>query len=317
MTLSIIPLQEEHIEDAADLVARRYRSLRKDLPLLPTRYEDASIIAGLLESLGSHPTGVAAIRGGRLVGFLSGFQLDELLGKRFVFSPEWANAAEIDESRRIYEEMYASLSPQWVRQGYHIHAVSLLGHDHSGIEAWQWLGFGFAAVDALRPPLSIQSSRQDVHIRQACADDAHRLGELLTALERHLSSGPVFWLHDLEPAEAWLSRPVTEVWLAERDGEALGTMTLTPDLTGGCDILQDKHTIHITNAFVKQHARTQGIGLALVNRCLERAVMRGFTRCAVDFEAANVLAARFWLRHFEPACYTLIRWIDERLPEAK
>jgi GNAT superfamily N-acetyltransferase len=315
MTLSIVPLRADHFEDAAALVARRCQLLRKYVPLLPPRYEDAQVISGLLAGLDPGSSGVAALRGSRLVGFLSGILLDKLLGKRCYFSPEWANAAEIDESRRIYEDMYASLSPCWVENGCHVHAVSLIANDRSGIEAWEWLGFGFAAVDAVRPPLTIQSFGQGIQIRLAGAEDAPQLGELLSGLERHLAGGPVFWLHELEPAEAWLARPVTEVWLAERGGEALGSMTLTPDLTGGCDILQDKKTIHITNAFVNQRHRAQGVGLALLNRCLERAGMLGYTRCAVDFEAMNLLASRFWLSYFEPVCYSLIRWIDERLPE--
>jgi hypothetical protein len=27
----------------------------------------------------------------------------------------------------------------------------------------------------------------------------------------------------------------------------------------------------------------------------------------------NILAARFWLRHFRPVCYTLVRHVDERI----
>jgi hypothetical protein len=31
----------------------------------------------------------------------------------------------------------------------------------------------------------------------------------------------------------------------------------------------------------------------------------------VDFEAANVAASRFWLRHFSPVCYSLIRHVAD------
>jgi hypothetical protein len=39
----------------------------------------------------------------------------------------------------------------------------------------------------------------------------------------------------------------------------------------------------------------------------------GHERCAVDFEPMNVLGARFWLRHFQPFCYSMQRVVDDRL----
>ena len=39
---------------------------------------------------------------------------------------------------------------------------------------------------------------------------------------------------------------------------------------------------------------------------------QGYVRCAVDFEPENVLGARFWLRAFQPVCYSLFRQVDER-----
>jgi len=72
------------------------------------------------------------------------------MGKRTAYSPEWANGAGLDESRRVYEEMYRHLSARWVADGCFLHAVTLLGHDRQGIEGWHWLGFGLVAVDGVR-----------------------------------------------------------------------------------------------------------------------------------------------------------------------
>jgi hypothetical protein len=35
----------------------------------------------------------------------------------------------------------------------------------------------------------------------------------------------------------------------------------------------------------------------------------------VDFEPQNIPAAHFWLKHFQPVCYSLIRHVDERIAE--
>jgi GNAT superfamily N-acetyltransferase len=55
------------------------------------------------------------------------------------------------------------------------------------------------------------------------------------------------------------------------------------------------------------------VATALLDRALTWAREAGYVRCAVDFEAMNVVAARFWLRHFRPVCHTLARHLDERI----
>jgi hypothetical protein len=60
---------------------------------------------------------VAAIDEGRLAGFLAAWLLPAFRGRRAVFSPEWANAARAENSRRIYEEMYTQFSASWAEDG--------------------------------------------------------------------------------------------------------------------------------------------------------------------------------------------------------
>jgi len=110
MSLEIVSLQDEHLEDAAALVTARYRALREQVPSLPSRYEDASSILPLLRDLAGKAPGVVAMRDGRLAGFLLGMVLPEFRGKRSVYSPEWANAADAEDSGETYREMYAHLS---------------------------------------------------------------------------------------------------------------------------------------------------------------------------------------------------------------
>jgi GNAT superfamily N-acetyltransferase len=60
-------------------------------------------------------------------------------------------------------------------------------------------------------------------------------------------------------------------------------------------------------------ARHTGVGTALLSRVIDWARSAGFERLAVDFETANVLARRFWLRAFSPICLSLERHLDDRL----
>ena len=123
MALRMSSLRETHLEDAATLVSVRYRALREQVPLLPPRYEEASTLHSMLHEFTKQAPGVAALRGGRLVGFLAGMVLPIFRGKRSVLSPEWANGAELSEGRRLYEEMYRELSARWVANGCFTHTT--------------------------------------------------------------------------------------------------------------------------------------------------------------------------------------------------
>jgi len=317
MSLDIAPLQDEHLADAAALVTVRYRALRERAPSLPSRYEDVSSILPPLRDLAGQVPAVVAMRDGRLAGFLLGMVLSEFRGKRSVYSPEWANAARAEGSREIYREMYAHLSARWVADGCFTHLITLLAHDGEAIGAWHWLGFGLAAVDAIRDLTPVQGSMADVVIRRARLEDGEEAMTLSHALQRHLAAAPIF-LRSIEKQgrafhEQWLANSVNVQWLAYRGGQAVACMGLEPSSPDACYVTRDEKTVSITSAFTKESERNTGIGTALLNHSLDWARSVGYQRCAVDFEPQNISAARFWLRHFQPVCYSLIRRLDERV----
>jgi len=81
--LQVTPLKNEYLEDAASLVSKRYKQLREQVPLLPSRYEEVdTLLPQLRNILNASGIGVAALDGGRLVGFLAGWQLASFRGKR-------------------------------------------------------------------------------------------------------------------------------------------------------------------------------------------------------------------------------------------
>ena len=315
MSLEIAPLRDEHFEDAAALATARYRALRERAPALPTRYEDVGSILPLLRDLAGQAPGVVAMRDGQLAGFLLGMVLPEFRGKRSVYSPEWANAARAEDSREIYREMYAHLSARWVADGCFTHLATLLALDGEAVNAWHWLGFGLAAVDAVRDLAPVQGSLADVVIRRAGLEDVEEAILLDLALHRHLAAAPIFLVdeHGEEFYEPWLANSANALWLANRGGETVGCMGLEPSSSNACYVIRDEKTISITSAFITESERSKGIGTALLNHSLDWARSLDYQRCAVDFEPQNIPAARFWLRHFQPVCYSLIRRVDERV----
>lgn len=317
MTFQIIPLRQEHLEDAAGLVCDRFKALREQIHILPACYEQKETILDLLSGLPGEPEGVIAIDGTQVVGFLTGFTIPEFLGKRTFYSPEWANGAIIGESRRVYEEMYAQISARWVEDGCYNHAITLMANDRQGIEGWHWLGFGLVAVDGVRPLQPLEGYAAELELRRANMEDAPTVSAFAHALEQHLLASPVFWLHQLEGIENWLKEPKNAVWLAYEGEKVIGCMALITGYEESCRIVQDEGTISIISAFTDQQARSHGIATALLNRSLTWAKNEGYVRCGVDFEPMNVPAARFWSKRFEPVCYSVLRTIDDRIGKSE
>ena len=324
MSLKIVPLQNKHLEDAAALVTTGYRALREQVTSLPSRYEDVGSILPLLRDLAGQAPGVVAMRDGRLVGFLLGMVLPDFRGKRSVYSPEWANAVEGEDGGETYREMYAHLSARWVADGCFLHVITLLAHDRQAIDAWYWLGFGLTTVDAIRDLTPVQETGTDVVIRRAGLEDIEQAMALSQALEQHLAAAPIFVIEEHaslilsniggdEGGKQWLANSANALWLAYRDGEVVAGMGLEPPNPEACYIIRDEKTTSITSAFTRESERNKGIATALLNHSLDWARSVGYDRCAVDFESQNISATRFWLRHFQPVCYSLIRYVDERV----
>jgi GNAT superfamily N-acetyltransferase len=312
-------LKEEHLEEAAGLVSYRYQRLCEQEPHLPDRYAEVSNLLPLLRNiLNASETGVAAMRGGRLIGFLTGWHMDSFRGKRSTYSPEWANAADLEDSRRIYEAMYSQLADVWVADNYLAHYISLFPNDVNALRAWQWMNFGMFAVDAIRGLDPIQGHDADVHIRRAELQDLEQVIELHDALWRYMKGAPVFHLterRDPSYYEEWLQDPDKVVWLAHWNEEPVAFMRLGPADDDVCTIIYDEKTTSIYGAFTKEKVRGKGIATVLLDHALKSARLSGYERCAVPFEPMNLIGTRFWLKTFEPVCYSVVRYIDDRLTQ--
>jgi GNAT superfamily N-acetyltransferase len=313
----VVSFREEHLPAAAALVGRRYAQLHEQNPLLPARYAEVSELLPLLRSISANgDCGVAAIREGRLVGFLAGWRMPSFRGQKSTYSPEWANAAKPGESRYIYEEMYRHLAENWILGQYVAHYVSLFPTDRGAAQALQWLGFGMTAVDALRSVDAIPSNAPEITIRQADVDDLEAVLGLDQALWQHVSGTPSFLpLPERGRAQwaKWLQEPSRYTLLAFSEHEPVAYMSLGAANEDVATIIVDDRTTSIYGAFTKAQARGQGVATALLARALERARAAGYRRCAVDFESMNLDGTRFWLKHFNPVCYSFFRLVDPRV----
>jgi GNAT superfamily N-acetyltransferase len=321
VTIDIHPLEEKHLADAAALVCARYRALRKQLPVMPRRYEDPGAILPQMHDLARQAPGVVAIRDSQLAGFLIAYQFPDFRGKPSTYSPEWANGAEMGDSRRIYEALYTGLSAQWVDSGYCTHLLSIMTSDAAGIEGWRWLGFGLLGADGVRNLEPIPGPTAGVELRRAGIDDLQQVTTVLGALREHMAAPPTFLYTEdavgAEEGEEWLVDPAHAVWLAYERMEAVACMVQGPANPRASGIIRDSGTTSIVGAYTRETARDKGIATALLNQVLAWGRVQGYERCAVDWEPMNVLATRFWTRHFQPVSYALVRHVDDRFAPEK
>lgn len=311
----IVPLQADHLPDAAALACWRYAALREAVPIVPPRYKDPQTLLPMLRDLSAGAPGVAAVHKGQLVGFLTGCLLPAFRGRQAAYSPEWASGAQEANPRCIYEAMYTVLATRWVAQGYRTHLVGMMAHERQLLEAWNWLGFGMLAADGIRDLSPLPRTEVAVEVRRAGPQDAAVCEMLEAALRRHLSSSPTYLPTEEDGASCttWLADPDHALWLAYQGSKAVAYLRIEQANEDACTLIQDPGTASITGAYTVPRARGLGVGAALLDRALLWAREQGYARCAVDFEPMNVLARRFWLQHFQPVCYTLLRQIDDRV----
>jgi len=320
-SIEIVPFQRDHLQDAAVLVANRYREERSTNKSLPSQFENADAVLPLLKGYANGQAGIAAISEKRLTGFLIGL-LITIRQVKTAYIPDWGHAVDSKSNQKIYRVMYANLAARWVADGYFGHAVTLLTHEHETMDAWFSLGFGMVGVDAVRDVSPIEGGMAKVEIRRAGLEDINVVLTLRVALKRHLAEAPIFIPFTIhrgrESYEKWLPDSANALWLAYRDRDAVAFMELMPSsLLGVVMPVFDKNTVTITGAFTKEDLRQRGIGTTLLNHSLEWARSAGYKNCAVDFESANTIGSSFWYGNgFKPVCYSLVRYIDERIAQA-
>ena len=164
----VVPLKEEHVQDAAVLLTKQYRAVRQREPSLPS-IDDVAVrvaevraerglsaydeTAGLVPLLRLNPfsprpgrPAVAAFKEGQLVGYL---KTSETEANRSYTGMQNLAVDPVDGAE-TYREMYASVAQQWLAQDRTVHLVKVFASDKQAIETWFSLGFGQVSVQGFR-----------------------------------------------------------------------------------------------------------------------------------------------------------------------
>ena len=316
MSIRLEPFRAGHVPEAASLAAAAVGRLRAEVPLLPATWGSAATIEPFLATLADAGSGVAAFDGPRLTGHLVAWP-GTRQGLSWVFSPEVGNAAESVDGRGVRETMYAEMAADWVARGIESHVVAVPATDRAALDTWSWLGFGVSTVDAIRDLRPVdRSGPADVRYRRGGPSDVEAMIALEEGLRAHVAGSPVFFVVGPPRTQAIqlerLSDPAIATFIAEDAGGAIGYLRIGPAADDAATIIRDPGTASITGAFTVPERRGQAIASTLLDAALGWARAEGYVRCAVDFESANLLARRFWLRFFTPVVLSLTRRIDPR-----
>lgn len=322
----------EHIDDAARLLAARHRADRCATPELPEAFEHPEQARRQIEQARARArtSSVVAIEGDRVAGFLLGSMVlpppdafwAGILAPRSVEVPYAGYAAAGEEPEEIYREMYAALASVWVRAGCFAHFIEVHAADRIALDAWSTLGFGQYLTLAARgtePVPDDTESGSSLAVRQVGGEEIDGIMKLAVGLWQHHAAPPVFvpFLPEATPPlRAYqlelLSDSANAFWLAYEDGQPVAMQTFHQQTHA--EMARPERGIYLFEGFSEPRIRGSGAGTALLRRSMDWARSAGHASCTLHYFSANISGARFWRRSgFRPLTHRLVRRIDERI----
>lgn len=334
MTIQIVPFTSDHLDAAAAWLAARQQAIRAMQPELTEQYSDPAQTRPVIEQALANEvaSGMVAIRDGRLIGYLIGSLIGEMVLPRLPYRPRatWVDyadhAVDPDGGGETYRLLYAALAPRSIARGSFSHCVTIPAQDRQALDAWNSLGFGQFHVLGLRDtaPPAARPSPSGVEVHQAGPEDADVILQMRRRLAFHHTTPPIFEAY-LPEHDAWfrantaerLADPANRILTAVRGGEVLGMYSVAPAGAGGAMAHPDR-CLHIDEGFTESTERGSGVGSLLLDAALAGAREEGYQWCSVSWRSANLRADRFWRGNgFRPVYYRLLREIDPRIAWAK
>jgi len=304
--LEVVPFADEHLDDAAALLAARHARHREAEPLLPELADPRAAIEEEWRTDGA--SGAFAPGRGYLIAAPVTFR-----------GITWMRAGlagqAIEGDREAMRDLYAAAAQRWVDEGHPQHAVFLPSHDAELVDAWFRLSFGASAAMAIRETgLAQEPFDGGVTIRPGTPDDFAETARLELAMAEAMEPSPSF--SDVTPQTydevlaEWREDDdwgPYELFVAERDGRVVGHILLyrrPPDLR----VRED--SIDLSQGSTEPQARGTGVGRALTEHVLAWAHAQGIPVMTTDWRMTNLWASRFWpKRGFRPVFLRLYRHI--------
>jgi GNAT superfamily N-acetyltransferase len=314
--MEIVPVADEHLDAAAELLAARHRRHRAAEPLLPQRFEDPAEARRELKAAWREPSasGFVALSHKGLVGYLIGAPRAKIWGPNV-----WVGyAGHAVEDAETLRDLYAAAAAWWHARGWTAHYALVPAFDAAVVDAWFRLVFGQMHVHAIRE--TPDPEPVDFEVREATMDDLDALLELDHILPDHLAGSPVFSVARPDPPETvrkeWidaLEDPRTGVFVAVRARRIVGTALGVPaDYSpGNASLARPDGAGMLAYIATVPEVRGEGAGLALTNAVYRWARAEGYATLLTDWRAANLPSSRFFQegRGFSPTFFRLHRLV--------
>ena len=312
--MKIQPLTQDRLEEAAELFIQKFKHLREVIPILPDNMEDKSQVISRLESMVNQGRSLAAVEDNHLVGYLVWFINDDFrgTGRKAAYCPEWGHAAKTGQSSEIYLSMYRQAAHIWSQLGCKTHAITYYTNDRILADFLFWNGFGLTVVDAVREINFNVEHTTTLAVRRAQLSDAGLIALLDKENSGHYSRPPTLMAvhqpNSVAEIAEFLSQQGNSYWLAEAEGLPAGFMRFEEGSAAPFSSVRSPNTMTITGAYTRPQFRGRGAATTLLQAALRAYAEQGYQRCSVDFESLNPEASAFWLKYFEPVCYSAIRY---------
>jgi GNAT superfamily N-acetyltransferase len=305
--LEIRPFEEEHLDPAAGLLARRHALHRAAEPLLSARYEEAGAARAELERVWRAPdaSGAAAFRAATLVGYVVGAPRANPVWGANVWIEAPGHAVREAEDVR---DLYGLAAARWVEEGRTRQYAIVPAQDAELLDAWWRLCFGKQQAHGIQevPAETTVEVPAGFEIRDPHPEEIEELIELDLALPGHQQVSPVFSGVELgtreELREDWLSALADaeneKILVGSRDGRPVAFWSLVPGEVSGehRGLLLPERACYLGFAVTLPEVRGSGIGVGLTQASLAWAAEQGYPAMVTDWRVTNLLSSRFWPR---------------------
>jgi GNAT superfamily N-acetyltransferase len=307
--LELVPFSDEHLEDAARLLAAHHARHRAAEALLPGLADPVAAIEREWREDGA--SGAFASRRGEPVAYLIAAPLQIHGGPTWMRAGIAGHAVEGDPE--VIRDVYAAAAARWVDEGFAKHAVFVPPHDRALVDAWFTVCFGASAALAIRETGLEEPFDGGVEIRDGSRDDYDEAARLELEMSASMLPSPSFsdiplQTHEEVVAE-WREGDAADyqLFVAEREGRVVGHFLLyrrPPDLR------VPANSIDLAQASTEPKARGTGVGRALTAHVIRWAHDHDYPVMTTDWRMTNLWASRFWpKRGFRPTFLRLYRSI--------
>jgi predicted N-acetyltransferase YhbS len=295
--LEIQPFADEHLDEAARLLADRHRRHRAAEPLLSEPSDYRAEIEALWSEDGA--SGAVGIRDGDLVGYLIGIPKPEGLWGPNVWVDSAGHAVHEPEELR---DLYALAAAAWVAGGRTRHYAVVPAFDESVLTAWYRLGFGQQQGLGIR---EVPDVAMPPEVRLAEERDIDAMVVLGGSLPEYQSGSPVFSGGPPETEEELRAEIASDLagsdltnLVVELDGRVVGNVVLTPTKNSQAHsgLARVSGACLLGFAATRPEVRGSGAGLLLTAGSFAWAREHGYETMVVDWRITNLFASRFWPR---------------------